>query len=187
MTCIIGLAHEGTVYIGADSASGTDGTWEVRATKVPKVFRLGDFLIGYTTSFRMGQILHYHLEVRPQESEGDNLSYMVRVFIPAVRACLKEHGFSKIENNQEEGGFFLVGYRGRLYSIASDFQVNEMADGLDALGCGREYALGAMMAFESEGIPPPERIFRSLAIAACFSGGVIGPFRVLQMPHEGRK
>ena len=65
MTCIIGLAENDRVYIGADSASAEG--WTVRATGLSKVFRAGEFVIGYTDSFRMGQILEYHLEVRERE------------------------------------------------------------------------------------------------------------------------
>jgi len=177
MSCIIGLVEGETVYIGADSASA-DG-WEVRATKLPKVFRVGRLIIGYTTSFRMGQILQHDLDVAPQERENDD-KYMVSVFVEAVRECLKEHGYSKIENNREEGGTFLVGYHGHLYSIGNDYQVNEMADGVDACGCGREYALGAMRALAH--LPARERITKSLEIAAYFSGAVMPPFRILRAP-----
>ena len=52
MTCIVGLIDGRRVWMGGDSAgvSGLDIT--VRADA--KVFRNGDFLIGFTSSFRMG-------------------------------------------------------------------------------------------------------------------------------------
>lgn len=175
MTCIVGLAEEGKVYIGADSASAAG--WTVRQTKLPKVFRNGDFIIGYTQSFRMGQILQHHLSVRKQfVGEGHN-EYMVKAFAEAVRESLKSHGFAKTENNVERGGEFLVGYKGHLYSFDSDFQVNEMAMGYDACGCGENFALGAMKALE--GVPPEERITKALECAATFSGAVIPPFHIL--------
>jgi ATP-dependent protease HslVU (ClpYQ) peptidase subunit len=176
MTCIVGLVDETGVYMGADSSSASG--WEVRSTKLPKVFKIGEFTIGYTTSFRMGQLLQHKLQVKPQGEETD-IAYMVSSFVEAVRNCLKEHGFSKVENNKEEGGAFLVAYRGNLYSIHDDFQVNEMTDGLDACGCGREYALGAMRASEHQ--PPKDRIEQALSIAAYFSGGVLPPFVVLKV------
>lgn len=175
MTCIVGLVDGDKVYVGADSASAEG--WEVRQTKLPKVFRNGNFIIGYTTSFRMGQILQHHLSVRNQfEGEADD-AYMVKAFAEAARTALKDHGFAKIESNEEKGGTFLVGYRGRLYSVHSDFQVNEMADGYDACGCGRAYALAGLAALVELG--PEERITRALEIAAHFSGGVIPPFHIL--------
>jgi len=176
MTCIIGLVEGEAVYIGGDSASAAD--WTLRATSLCKVFRVGPFVIGYTDSFRMGQILQHHLEVRAQE-EGESVDeFIVRAFVEAVRQCLKDHGYSKIENNVETGGAFLVGYRGRLFQICGDFQANTFIDQLDAVGAGFPFALGAMKALEH--LPPVERITRALEIAAHFSNAVKGPFYILE-------
>ena len=174
MTCIVGVAQEGKVYIGADSASVSG--WCVRQTELPKVFKTGNFVIGYTTSFRMGQILQHHLTVRSQYEDEEDDQFMVRAFAEAVRECLKARGFAKVENNVEKGGTFLVGYRGRLYSVDDDFQVNEMIDGYDACGCGYPFALGAMKALGQE--LPEERIKHALEIAAHFSGWVKPPFHI---------
>lgn len=59
MTRVVGLVRQGRVYMGVDSAA-VQG-WTRRASQVSKVFRRGPFLIGYTTSFRMGQFLEHHL------------------------------------------------------------------------------------------------------------------------------
>ena len=61
MTCIIGLEHEGSVFIGADSAVGTYYT--IQRVRTPKVFQRSQFLIGSSGSVRMGQLLQYSLEV----------------------------------------------------------------------------------------------------------------------------
>ena len=49
MTCIVGLISEDRVYVGADSASVDAGGLITRPTTVPKVFKRGPFIIGYTT------------------------------------------------------------------------------------------------------------------------------------------
>jgi ATP-dependent protease HslVU (ClpYQ) peptidase subunit len=162
------------VYIGVDSAA-VQG-WTRRVSDVPKVFRRGRFLIGYTTSFRMGQLLEHYLEVPPQHVDEADSRYMVTKFVEAARKLLKEKGFAKVEANNEKGGQFLVGYRGTLYSIQSDFQVGQTADGLDAVGSGAEFALGAMKALSKTS--PTRRIKRALEISAHFNMGVCGPFYV---------
>lgn len=176
MTCIVGLAHKGSVYIGADSASVAG--WEVRATRLCKAFKHGRFVIGYTDSFRMGQLLQHRLTVEPQGKEMND-EYMVNVFAEAVRQCLKDHGYAKIDNNQESGGTFLVGHRGHLYRFGGDFQVNESVDSYDAVGCGADYALGAMYTMDkSMGLR--KYILAALQAADHFSGGVRGPFYVVK-------
>lgn len=187
MTCIVGMVDRGTVYIGGDSASVAG--WTSRVTRLPKVFRRGPFLIGYTTSFRMGQLLQHMLQV-PLQKERDgaaaalghaNMRFMVTTFAESVRQLLKERGVAKIEANAESGGQFLVGYRGHLYSVQQDFQVNEMADGFDAVGSGAEYALGAMAAMRGvsrASLPPAARLRRALGVSAHFNMAVSPPFYV---------
>jgi ATP-dependent protease HslVU (ClpYQ) peptidase subunit len=174
MTCVIGLVAGRRVYIGVDSSS-VQG-WTRRTSNLRKVFRKGPLLIGYTTSFRMGQLLEHQLQVPEQPPEQSDEAYLVTTFVEHVRVLLKDRGFSKIESNAETGGQFLVGYHGRLYSIQTDFQVGEMSEGLDAVGSGAEYALGAMAALSRQ--PPVRRIQRALQIAAHFNMGVCPPFLV---------
>jgi ATP-dependent protease HslVU (ClpYQ) peptidase subunit len=173
MTCIVGLVEKGVVHIGGDSASVSG--WTSRITRLPKVFRRGPFLIGYTTSFRMGQLLQHSLVV-PTQKDTDDMRFMVTTFVECVRQLLKEKGVAKIEANAESGGQFLVGYRKRLYSVQSDFQVNEMADGFDAVGSGCEYALGALSA--TQGMKPVLRVRKALAVSAHFNMAVSPPYFV---------
>lgn len=174
MTCVVGLVRSGKVYIGVDSAAVSG--WTRRPSLVKKVFRRGPFLIGYTTSFRMGQLLEHHLEVPPQRDGQSDMSYMVKDLIEHARLLLKEKGFSKVEANTETGGQFLVGYRSNLYSIDSDFQVGQVADGFDAIGSGSDFALGAMRALGTT--PPTRRLRRALEVAAHFNMGVCPPFYI---------
>ena len=58
MTCIVGCIHNGKVFLAGDQL-GSNGYYKENHEKLTKVFKVGEFLIGYTTSFRMGQILQY--------------------------------------------------------------------------------------------------------------------------------
>ncbi len=181
MTCIIGLVEDGRVYIGADSAAANQ--FELRQTALKKVFRRStggqELIIGYTDSFRMGQILQYHLMLEKQPDDEDDLTYLVRGVADQARATFRERGYLQVENEQEAGGTFLIGYRGKLYIVESDFQVNHYLDDFEAIGSGREYALGAMLALKE--LSPRERIGQALEIAAHFSVGVIGPFFIEEL------
>lgn len=180
MTCIIGLAHEGKVYMGGDSMQ-SDG-WNRLVTTTRKVFRMGEFLIGTCGSIRMGQILQYHLVVRAHEEGEDDFHYIVTGFGEAVRAAFRELGYLKIESNREESGSFMVGYRGQIYRFDSDLQVANYVNGVYACGVDT-YALGAMLALEH--LPPVERIMRSLEITAQLSTVVDAPFYVETLEAKG--
>lgn len=73
------------------------------------------FGFGFTYSFRMGQLLQYNMTVPPLPDPCNVHEYMVMTFIPAVRQCLKEGGFTRIENNTEQGGQFIVAVRGHIF------------------------------------------------------------------------
>lgn len=167
MTCIIGFADpkDKKIYIGGDSAGVSGYSVQVRADE--KVFRNGPFIMGFTTSFRMGQLLRYVFEP-PAQAEGvEDYKYMVATFIPAVKKCFDDGDF-------EKGGEFILGYKGSLYEVSSDFQVAKMLDNIASVGCGAKIALGAMHALTH--LYPKERILKSLEITTYLNAGVRPPF-----------
>lgn len=174
MTCIVGIVHKGQVYMGADSAGANHRNITTRADK--KIFKNGDFLIGFTSSFRMGQLLQYDFSPPHHHSDVDIEKYMVKDFIKTVRECFRDGGFMTYHEHQEVGGKFLVGYKGRLFKIDSDFQVAEATRGFDATGCGEEYALGSV--YSTEKMEPEKRIRLALEAAEEYSLGVRSPFHI---------
>ena len=114
MTCIVGIEHDGGVIIGGDSAGLSGWSKTIRADQ--KVFTVGPYAMGFTTSFRMGQLLRYSLDV-PAPDTWDIDKFIATTFIDAVRATLKAGGWAKTDGPQEQGGDFLVGVSGRLYAI----------------------------------------------------------------------
>lgn len=187
MTCIVGFADKGKVYIGGDSAGISGMNIIIRADS--KVFHNGDFIFGFTSSFRMGQIIRYNF-VPPTRVIGvSDEQYLYGDFLNALAKAMTSKGYAKIENNQIEGGVFLMGYRGKLYYVGSDFQIGSSLKNYDSVGCGSNYALGAMFALEQYELRseeqnkylmlPKERIEMALIAAETFSTGVSRPFVVV--------
>jgi len=160
--------------------------WDSRQTNLQKVFINGDFIIGYSWSFRMGQLLQYSTELKGfHVTDDDPLPFMVLQFVPAVREILRAGGYTAIENNRESGGEFLVGVNRHLFRIGSDFQVNSYFGGYDAIGCGGRYALGALSALMAKtGDDPKTLILSALEIAGHFSNGVCAPYRVYEQGEQ---
>jgi len=145
MTVIVGLKHDGKIYMGADSAGVANYNLIVRADE--KVFIKSNgskYIMGFTSSFRMGQLLRYALRIPEKPPKMNDYEFMVTSFINSVRDCLKNGGYAKKENETEQGGHFLIGYNGHLYQIYGDYQVAQSMDNYDACGCGWAYALGSM-------------------------------------------
>lgn len=181
MTCIVAYIEKDKVYIGGDSAGIAGYSLSVR--KDPKVFINGNFIFGFTSSFRMGQLLmtNKFSPASQKESETD-YHYMITSFIDAVIERFKEGGFLSKENEVLTGGTFLVGYKGKLYEINEDFQVAESFDNFNAVGCGHDIAKGAMHILDTFSVlTPKEKIIKSLEAANRFSAGVSAPFNVLSL------
>ena len=183
MTCVISLIHDGEVYMGSDSA-GTNSWLSQQTRSDPKIYRLknpmANYLIGFTSSFRMGQVLGLDFEPPLFRPNQELFSYMVTDFIGAVRKKLKDSGFTKIDNNVEEGGCFLVGVQGGVFQVEEDFQVGIPGYSYTAVGCGKDLAFGSLHTTEKYRfeLSPEKRIRLALEAAEEFSAGVRRPFRV---------
>lgn len=177
MTCIIGLVHGDRIYIGGDRAATSEDY--TRSMQIPKVFKLEKMIFGYAGSIRLGQLLQYSLKL-PLHNESHCIEkYMATTFIDAVRKLLLDKGFTTVTNGKEEGGSFLVGYKGKLFEVCSDFQITEWVGQFAVIGSGDKVASGAMAALYKES--PKRRIKRSLEITAEFINNVRGPFDVISI------
>jgi ATP-dependent protease HslVU (ClpYQ) peptidase subunit len=179
MTCIVGIADKKTkkVIMGGDSA-GVDG-YSIFIRKDEKIFKNGLFVIGCTTSFRMIQLLRYSF--KPPKINNKNLyEYMCTDFIDKVRECFKEGGYlQKFTDGDERGGDFLVAYKDRLFKVENDFQVGETESGIDACGCGMDFALGALYALNEQKMSTEDKLLKSLESAEFLSNAVCRPFHLI--------
>jgi ATP-dependent protease HslVU (ClpYQ) peptidase subunit len=138
--------------------------------------------MGFTTSFRMGQILmaDERFKVRVQREKETDYEYMVSAFIPSIQDLFDKGGFLEEKNKTKTGGTFLVGYKGNLYCIEDDFQVAELNDNFNVCGCGESYALGSLFSTKKTNMSSAERIYDALETAEYFSAGVRKPFIILK-------
>lgn len=177
MTCVVALrADDGRILMGADSAGVGGYSMQNRAD--PKIYRVGEALIGFTTSFRMGQLLGYGLSLPDHHADVSIEQFLVTSFVDAVRGCLKAGGYAHKENEVERGGTFLLAYRGRIFCVGDDYQVGERAEPFDAVGCGFDLALGSLHATGDLEVAPEKRVVMALHAASQFSAGVRPPFIV---------
>lgn len=174
MTAIVGLIHNGRVLLGCDS-SGSNG-WTVCTRADTKAFTSGRYVMGFTDSFRMGQILRWSFDPPQPPGNGQLERFMCTTWTDALRQALKDGGWAKKEAEQEVGGCFLVGVSGRLFRVDSDYQVGEVVGGYDAIGSGEQPALGALAATAGLKWGPKRRMRAALEAAEQHIVSVRGPF-----------
>jgi ATP-dependent protease HslVU (ClpYQ) peptidase subunit len=178
LTCIVGLEAEGRVVVGADSLVA-HGNLHFRRSG-GKLFKNGGLIMGASGSARLGQLLHYSLKVPPIPERGLE-RWLATTFMEAVRECLGEGGFRKVDSEQEglNTSSFVLGIRDRLYRVDSDFQLNRTG-GYLAMGSGQQVAMGALHALQGSPGSPRARVRRALVAAAAHVTTVRGPFSIYQ-------
>lgn len=177
-TCIVGIKDKGGVYIGADSC-GSDN-WFRQPREDRKLFRIGDdILVGSCGSFRVRDVLAYHVTAPERPKDIDGREYVVRLLIPEIRRALNDAGALAYAQDRTESidGAFLLAYDGALYCVEEDLQVGVTAGGIATTGSGYEYALGSL--FSSKHIKDAKKRIRlALEAAAHFAPSVGPPFHI---------
>lgn len=181
MTCIVGTVSKGKVWIGGDSCA-SDGSEKV-ARKDPKVFELGNMVIGYAGSFRFGQLLRYKFAPPGKKDDQEDYEYLVTDWLDALRHTCKEGGLTKVEDNEETlpDSSAIIGYNGRLFVLDSDLNLGEPVTNFYAIGAGSAVAFGALNAswVLSKKMQPRRRLTLALESASMFAVGVEPPFVII--------
>src|ERR1051326_1833584 len=183
MTCIAGAIKGTEVWIGADAVS-VHGDSSARVSTQPKVFQVGEFLIGSSGTLRIQQIFRYMFT--PPAIKSDIVAYMVKVFVPALRSAIKDNGgeFIDANGNAQLDGRYLIGVRGRLFEIDSSYAVFEAKAPYAAVGSADQEALSAMFTATSlmaGDITPKQIVERGLLAAVEFDTGIRQPFTILKL------
>ncbi|QKC99208.1 hypothetical protein [Mesorhizobium sp. NZP2298] len=158
MTCLAALIHNGKTYIGGDSAASVDDKIEVRLNR--KVFRNGAYVIGFTGSFRVGQLLQF---AKLPAIKGDLLAHLITAVVPVI----KDIAGKEVDE-------LLIGTAGRLFKVSSDYSVAEYPH-YAAAGTGELVALGRLHG--SLGAPE-QRVVAALEAAQAHCSSVRAPFFV---------
>lgn len=151
MTCILAYVDDKNIVHMVGDSAGTDVGQHTRVDlSSKKIFKHGNMLMGYTTSFRMGQLLENCLEV-PERKEGlSDYQFLVKQFVPALRKLYTDEGY--MLSTEKRGGTFIIGWNGELYEIEDDFAVLHHSDKSVACGSGTPYAKAAFEALLKHGV-----------------------------------
>lgn len=168
--------RDGTGHIACDSLGSNGKTKNVYKTR--KIFRRSGFLFGFTSSYRMGQILQYSLSLPKRKVGQDLTEYLHTDFVSAVRSAFDEGG-------HEDGGEFIFITEGRIFSMQSDFSLLEALDTFESCGSGEDYARATMATMLAYGLGDPVQILTvAIETAANYVSGVGGEIHHLTSEEE---
>ena len=173
MTCIIALRDKetGTVYLAGDKLGSNGSTKAIY--KDPKIFQIGHFYFGYTTSFYMGQLLKYVWKQPCKTMHQDEDEYLFQDVVYSLKKVFTENKFGKDQNGHEpDFGQFIMVYKGRIFKVQDNMSLLESEDFV-SVGCGEHHAAGAVEALVSHAnMSTPDILKESIKIVSKFSCGV---------------
>jgi ATP-dependent protease HslVU (ClpYQ) peptidase subunit len=189
MTCIVALSVGNKVFMGGDSAASDEKSGLILQVTDPKVFKVGQFGIGFCDSFRMGQILQYSWTppiYKPTTGFKNLDKFMRTKFVESIKEAYQENGYGRFGNNAsedgDEGGIIIIAVQntGRIFIMDVDYHISEVDVEYLAEGSGQQVALGSLHS-TSAVKTPRKRVRMALEAAAKFIMTVRGPFTIIEV------
>jgi hypothetical protein len=184
MTCIAAVVgKDGTVWMGGDSAGIDSDSLDLGIGKETKVWAASGLLFGACGSFRVSQVLRWHMTVPDANPVHDPLQYITGPLVDAMRNALQSAGALTVweeDATESMGGGLLIAYQGRVFEMWGDFGVGELIHDYGATGCGGPVAVGSLATTEGLNLNPKRRVQLALDAAERHNAGVRGPMVIIK-------
>jgi 20S proteasome alpha/beta subunit len=161
MTVLVGMVHNGNVYIGADRGASDESL--ILPLKQPKIARVGQYIIGYSGNIGVGQLAQC-IDL-PSIDYKSIKKHLRTTFVKAYKDAIDEYGVY----DKDDTSNILIGIKGRLFEMdTADFQVSEFD--MTAVGSGAHFALGSLYTTNTWK-DPIKRITKAIEVACELSPG----------------
>lgn len=164
MTTIIGIQGDDWAVLATDSriasfdSEGTAYQSSTLGEGMSKITTNGRYLLGAAGDVRAINLIQ-HAFTPP--APGSNLrgkkldAFITTRFVPALRACFDEHGYSAPDNDRkthqaEFNSTVILVVNATVYVLDSDYSWASDQNGIYAVGTGSAYALGAIHAYRNQ-------------------------------------
>jgi 20S proteasome alpha/beta subunit len=163
MTCIVGIAHDGIVYMGGERSIGDESS--ILSSPVSKVSIRDEWIYGYSGTIGIGQLIEI---INLPRAEGADYKTIKTKIVPALSVAIDNYSREAADHDTQ----WLIGVNGRLYEVsAADWGVVEVE--YTAIGAGSQYAFGSL--YTSRHNTPLDRLEDALYAAIWFSPTCKGP------------
>lgn len=174
MTVIVGLTHQGKVYLAGERAASDENY--IKSMVQPKIRRVGKLLIGYADSIGSGQLAQMIQYPEPPESNVD--MYMRTDFVRTLKDAYEYYsGSIDIHDSEKAAADLIVGVSGCLFEVSTNdwsiIQYDEVS-----VGAGNAYAMGSLYSTR-DWDNPKQRVKEAVQAAIKYSPSCQGPVDVL--------
>ncbi len=149
---------------------------EVISQIQPKIKRFEGYVLGQCGSCRDANLIAQS-ELPVYDTNEDPMRWCVETLLPEIFERLKDEPRENELNRANS--VFLVGMRGRLFSVSGNGSLVEPDLGFYAIGSGSENALGSLAS--TVGGAPKERLLIALKVSVLLCGQVRPPFDFLEI------
>ena len=175
MTCVLALKYideDTSKIVLAANKNGSNGSVYTK----PKIFKNGDFYIGYTTSFYMGRLLQ-QIWIPPEKKPNQlDDEYLFHDVIKSLHRMFENNDF---DFGAKGDGIFILVYKDRIFEVFSNMSLLEV-DTFSSIGCGSEVMQEAIGMHLYDGSTPlDEMLDRAFKIVADRSCGVSEEYDML--------
>lgn len=176
MTSVLGLEHDGEVWLGADSAVSGE---EIQTISSPKVWVRDGLIWGSAGDIRPGEIIRFCLRT-PKPPKKEIEKYVQADLLPAMASSFTQDGM-----DWDAKGLcieFLVGVSGELWEIGVDghsLTAIRPKDGYTYIGAGGAGGLVGLRL--ASNLSPRNRLLKVLNAMAYYLPTVRGPFTVIKL------
>jgi hypothetical protein len=175
MTCIAAIVDSGRVWIGGDSAVNDDTDDSVVLQADPKVFHIGQIIVGCCGDAQWESIWR---RVKIGDVPDTDITEWVSTHLTdALRKALKELTKDGFIADCES----IIGIRGNLYSVEGDGCPWRVRNKYYAIGSGAPPARGALYesSLQKKVDAPGKRLLRALKSAEHHTNVVRKPFHII--------
>jgi ATP-dependent protease HslVU (ClpYQ) peptidase subunit len=198
MTTLVGIQGDGFAVVGADALitsydeTGNAYQKSVLGSGSSKISTNGKYVLGAAGDVRAINILQHAFQPPTPAPglRGKKLDSFVTVkFIPALRACFDQHGYSPPDSKDskdhiaQHDSTILVVVNSTIYMIEGDYSWINESTGFYVAGTGGAYALGALQAISDGKKLTLEKaklaVGKALTIAAKFDPNSGPPYQTI--------
>ena len=187
MSVIVGITDGKNITMGCDSyISGDNEKFELSESKIIKK---NNILIGVSGTMRGLQLLKYQLNLTTQEhlSEIEDITisdeeYICNFLVNTIKEIFFNNQYTiKVDDQENHCDNYLIGYKGKLYTLDSNYQIYSTNDNYMTIGSGSQYAYGALKVQEKAKIllkDPEEAVIRTISVVSKFCPSVGGEIKI---------
>jgi ATP-dependent protease HslVU (ClpYQ) peptidase subunit len=183
MTIILAIEHQNKLYFGGDRYCGNPDNNSIDLCDTPKVYAVGNVLIGICGSVKCEQILEACAKKHFTKRKNITRDWIQNSFCEILQKEMERRNvLVEAADGQKlmpDDSSFLIGVKNEIIVLLSDFSIFRSNNKFAALGIGADSAKGALHALSEFDMDPREKILLALRASEQCCDKVRAPFDVI--------